>query len=205
MSKEFLVTLNNIQIIDDEAGRVNRENIGFLIKALEHDVNVFGFSPKSEYESLDEWLIEKGQNPEKAGRYARNALFNLALMWIDFYSKNPVQDWTLDRSIFGVLVDPRNEIARKRCIEISLMPEFHKLLSFYAHDINYNENSDDIYERGYAEFMKSMNIRMHKTNQQTATTLMLYALSETRDKDAQKMVSRLREKYGDRYWGMPMI
>ena len=201
----FLVYLDQNLFIDDEQDRVERKKITDAIRTLETDVNMFGFKPEKEYEALDHFFEEHGQNPESAGRYARNKLFNLALYWIDFYSKNPVQDWRLDRDIFGVSVDPRNEIARNRCIEVWQKPQFSELLRFYGHDIDYNRRPEDIYELAYSEFMKEMNWRMHKTNQQTATSLMLYALQTSTDDRAKKIVDSLRNEYGRDYWRLPMI
>lgn len=206
MDNNFLLYLDKNLFVDDEKDTILKENIINGVSVLERSVNCFGFKPEKQYDELNDWYREKGHTRlESVTSYAKNKLFFLALQWIDFYGKNPIQTPRLDIHTYGIGIDPRNQMSKDRCLEIYLMPEFSGLLNFYGHDIDYNDRPEYTEALQYFEFMKMINYRMHRTNQQTATTLMLYSLSEAKDRDAQKIVTRLRNKYGEKYWEMPMI
>ena len=206
MGNNFLMFLDQNLFVDDERDTVLKDNINNGVSILERVVNCFGFKPKKQYDELIDWYKDKGHPKlEYATNYAKNKLFYLALQWIDFYGNNPIQTPNLPVSVYGIGIDPRNQMAKERCVEISIMPEFTELLNFYGHSIDYNERPDYSEALQYYEFMRMINTRMHRTNQQTATELMLYALSTVTDVRAKKIVSKLTDKYGDDYWELPMI
>lgn len=204
----FLSELNTKTGYNDETGKVNLNEIDSMVSALENNVNIFGFKPERVIEDF------KDNYPnDDNGRYAVNRLFNIALQWIWFWANVPSWKEDNNNEHYHKSVDPRNEKTVELCKEINRMPEYQDMFSFYAETPDYNEQAlynaifsdQNILTLFYINLMKKVNQTMHKTNIQTATQLMLYALSTASDKRAKKIVEKLKEERGERYYSLPLV
>lgn len=195
----ILISLDTAIMYDDEKNKVFRSEIEGLVNRLERDVNVLGFNPEKIYDEFHVHIDEiNKRNRPLAYRYAENRLFILALHWINFWGtaeKNKVY------GKFYAGIDGRNEIACEICKEICQRDDFKKILNFYTEPLNFDSQGDYL-EEAYKCFIEKSNI-MHKTNMQTATGLMIYAL--TRNEEADDIKKYLSEKYGDKYYKIPLI
>ena len=209
--ENVLTVLNNAQMYDDERNTINRNEIEKVIRRLEQDVNVFGFKPDKIYKDFEEEVLLNNDSDDADGvmskcRYAENMLFYIALHWIKFWG-NAEKGKIYGRFYAGI--DGRNEIAVKRCAEIAAMDDFNQLYKYYGHDLNFDKtinfvNSEDVLEDYYKYLLERTNT-LHKTNMQTATQLMIYAVSEANNDNSRAIKNALTEKYFDRYYSMPMI
>ena len=209
--------LDTTLFVDDEENKVLKDNIDKFISQLERDVNVFGFNPQKKYAEFEDSVMEntervnKLSDPTIAFHDAEFALFRVALNWIYFWGTcSDANHRNYNTQDFYLCVDGRNEIAVNRCREICDMPEFNKLLNFYSTEVDYSQKmyfQDDINKQVIFYMMKMINGRMHKTNTQTATGFMFYALTsiKKKKKNAQAIYDKLVEKYGERYYSLPMI
>lgn len=207
--ENFLTTLDTNLGYDDERERVDRKAIEKMVNSLELNVNCFGFNPEEIYTDFEGTKEEGAYGKEAECRYAEQRLFRLALYWINFWGSLKTYNEATDYGTqnYYLSVDDRNEATVRKSKYITGQPEFQKLLKFYTEELDYNNDSQDISAVGqfYKNFMKTVNHRMHKTNIQTATKLMLYSLSRVSDKDAKKLVENLKEEYGERYYTLPLI
>lgn len=203
----FLNELNSRLGYNDENERVDLDEVSAMVRALENNVNVFGFNPNRLISDFEE-----NYPNDDGGRYAKHRLFLVALHWIYFWGSIPSWDDNADNRIYHKSVDLRNEKTVERCKDICLMPGFEEMIRFYSEIPNYN---DDSYNALYSEqnvstlffihLIKKVNQTMHKTNIQTATELMVFALSLSKDKRAEKIVERLKRDRGERFYSLPMI
>ncbi len=211
MDNNILNKLDTTIGYDDEASRINKKEIEEMVSVLERDVNCFGFNPEKIYTSFREDVDNSGRgknlsDPKMAYRYAEFRLFQISLQWIYFWATTTDETHNNSKvTDFYPWVDPRNEISVKRCWEIAQMAEFKDLMSDYSPEIDYTVRSDDVIEEFYKQFMRIVNTKMHRTNVQTATGLMVYAACNLEEENSRKLKNRLTEEYGDRFYRFPLI
>lgn len=203
--------------LDDENDTIDKKKIEGIVSQIEKDVNCFGFDPVKLYDDFekevyaDQDRIKDMDDPSIAVNYAEFALFRLALTWVYFWGT--VSDKlhpNHNPNGFYLWVDGRNEIATNRCKFIARMPEFQNLVHTYGQKIDYSKSiyqTEDVYEKFYYYFCYKVNGSMHRTNVQTATGLMVYALTtlKERDDDCMAVYNKLTTEYGDKFYRMPLI
>lgn len=170
----------NLIIINDEKNTINKENAYRFVNELEGIVNTFTLKIPEMFGELDS--IEKTR------------LFMLALYWIKYLADGNIR------------TDGRNQASAEMCKRIAQMPEFKKAYTYYCDDYDFaaDEDTDVVYMEAYL-IMYNARIHMHHTLLQSATSIMLYSLSQVNDGDAKEITKKLEEEYGDRWYRFPMI
>ena len=192
--------LNDIDIMDSEA-MVEDDTIREMVSTLENDVNIMGFNPEKYYREMDDIINKNG--------HVKFQLFVLAIQWIHFWATATDVKHNNSKANFNAWYDGRNEVSVVFCKDVYKNEYYQEILNKYGSDIDYRmpDNEMDKAEMVFAKFMKTVNTRMHRTNVQTATSLMIYALTTECDKCVAvvKLKEWLNNNYGDRFYAMPMI
>ena len=209
--KNILELLDKTLGYDDERNTVIKSDIDSIIECLENNVNVLGFDPAKIYKSYKENIpperYQDLSDPTVVTRYAEGRLFRWGLQWIWFFGT--VSDTTHPNSKMfeqGIF-DHRIEATIERCQQLCKNESFMKMLTLYTEKTDYTRSdySDDINSAFYVTLMRNAYRKMHNTNIQTATQLMIYAVTTSSDTDSKKLKDDLEAEYGSRYYGLPMI
>ena len=207
MDYNILIDLNNVIGFDDEQNRVEMDDVRKLVTSLDMTLNSWK-SNEQIYEEFHEYIrelpvVKDGMHSlESVASYAENRLFFFALNWIWYWGSVPTKG---DYGVYTSWVDERNRASTDRCKSIVSDDDYLKMLRFYASEIDYQDSPpDEVMERFYYEFCKLANTKMHRTIVQKATGFMLYAISKSKDSNAQKLCKKLSEKYGN-YFRFPLV
>lgn len=196
-------TLNVLDEIgyDYTTERLTKDQIHRVQVTLESDVNHFGFKPEEIYNDFRE------NRTDLECRKAEFTLFRIALQWIHFWGTvSDSSHRNHEPKQFYLWVDGRNELAVKQCYRITQMEAFKGLFSDYGVDVDYTDRPRESEEFSYYKLMLEFNQHLHRTNMQTATQLMIYAVCTLPgDINSEKLRDALIEENGQRFYSLPMI
>ena len=161
--------------VEEECVSSYDTEVNEFVRLIEKDVNCYGFDPSKVYE-------------EEHTKKAENRFFQFAMHWMNYFGTLPIRNaklsWkTLSVSIEegyydrGIFHPGRNYYMRKACEEYAADPEFNRHLDPIRFDYT-NRTEQNAWQRFIEESLECIDYRMHKTNQQTATKLMIYAIEQ---------------------------